>query len=84
MHLPNYMKTDSGNEGQTEIIMTAFSIGHIIGRVFGCLGVSKGGKLPLLIHIGSLGIGGSLTAAFPMYSQQFNGKLIFSIILGLN
>ena len=84
MHLPNYMRTDSGNEGQTGIIMTAFSIGHIIGRVLGCLGVSKGGKLPLLLHIGSLGIGGSLTAAFPLYSQHFSGKLKFSIILGLS
>ena len=84
MHLPNYIATNSGSIEEIGWIMTSFSIGHILGRALGVLGVSKGEKCSLFLHIGSIGIGGALSVAFPLYARQTVGKFIFSVLFGLS
>ena len=83
MHLPNYISTSAGSSALINQIMMSFSIGHIVGRTLGCLSVSYKENISLYLHIGSLGIGGALTAAFPLYSHYTSGNFVFSVLLGL-
>ena len=36
------------------------------------------------MHLVSLGLGGALTAAFPLYSHLSDGNFAFSVLLGLS
>ena len=84
MHLPNYVSVSSGDTDRINLIMTLFSIGHLIGRIIGCLSVSFKETISIYVHLVSLGLGGVITAAFPLYSQHSAGNFAFSVLLGLS
>ena len=83
MHLPYYVSVNGGNSEEIGLITTAFSVGHIVGRLCGCFGVNKGVKHALIWYIMSLGLAGFITSMFPLYSQYPSGNYVFSATLGL-
>ena len=40
MHLPYYVSVSTGDTDQINLIMILFSVGHLVGRIIGCLSVS--------------------------------------------
>ena len=83
IHLPNYIKLNGGTDIEIGWVMTAFAIANTLGRVGGTISVCKEYFNALTVHIVSVGLGGIGMSCFPLYSDYYVSKYVFSIFLGL-
>lgn len=83
VHLPNYISILGGSQSDIALLMTAFSIANIIGRLLGSLTVSKLYTKCLYIHVSVLGLSGAVTSLFIFYSRVYGGTVLFTVQLGI-
>lgn len=81
-HLPNYIDTIGGTTTDISLLMTSFSVANIIGRLTGCLTVSKFHEKCVHIHVATLALSGLCTSLLALYSKLAGGTLLFAVQLG--
>lgn len=83
MHLPNYASLIGGNSREIGLLMSSFSVANLIGRLLGCVTISKLNHMRMHVYIVALGITGIVSSLFVFYSQVAGATYIFTIQLGI-
>ncbi|KAK3096259.1 hypothetical protein FSP39_025048 [Pinctada imbricata] len=83
IHLPNFAHVSGADHHQSALLITMIGVGSTFNRILTGLTQGPDGFDPLLIYMGFLGVTGALILTFPLYSAQYSGQMVFSLLFGV-
>ena len=83
LHLPNYAITKGASSDAAAMLITMVGLGSTINRVITGLTQGPGGIDPVLLFMGFNGVAGAVTMAFPLFSDNYAGQIVYALLFGI-